>query len=72
MYEIATNTASYRERKISHEDSLAEILNSIEYLITPVSTFKSEVAGLATLEGSYSATMKLRSWIRKHPLNRLI
>jgi len=71
MYELATNTASYREREVSHENSFTEILASIEYLITPLATFKSEIVGLATLEGSYQATMKLRSWIRKHPSNRL-
>ena len=30
MYELATNTASYRERKVSHEDSLVEIVDAIE------------------------------------------
>ena len=72
MYEMATETACYRERNISHEDSLAAIVNAITNLTTPIATFKSDLAGIDALEGSYQATMKLRSWIRKHPLNRLV
>jgi death-on-curing protein len=72
MYELATDTACYRERKVSHEDSLVAIVNAIESLVTPIGTFKSDLAGIAALEVSYQATMKLRSWIRRHPLNRLV
>ena len=72
MYELATNTASYRERKVSHEDSLVEIVDAIEGLITPIATFKRDLASLAALSDSYQVTMNLRAWIRKHPLNRLI
>jgi len=72
MYELATNTASYRERNVSHEDSLSSIVNAITDLITPIAAFKIDLAGVTALEGSYRATMKLRSWIRKHPLNRLV
>ncbi len=72
MYELATNTSSYRERKVSHEDSLVEIVDAIEGLITPIATFKRDLAGLAAISGSYRATMNLRTWIRKHPQNRLI
>ncbi len=72
MYELATNTASYRERNLSHEASLVDIVSSVENLITPIATFKSDLAGVSALEGSYQATMKLRSWIRRHPLNYLV
>jgi death on curing protein len=72
LYELATNTASYRERNVSHADSLTAIINAIADLITPIATFKSDLARVAALEGSYKATMNLRSWIRKHPLNRLV
>jgi death-on-curing protein len=72
MYELATQTACYRERKVSHEDSLSAIVNAIADLITPIAIFKNDLAGVNALEGSYLATMKLRSWIRKHPLNRLV
>jgi death-on-curing protein len=72
MYELATTTASYRERQSSHEEALASINASIVDLITPVRQFKTDVAGIAALQGSYEATMNLRKWIRKHPLNRLL
>jgi death on curing protein len=72
MYELATNTACYRERNVSHEDSLVAIVSAVASLITPIATFKSDLAGIAALGGSYQATMKLRSWIRKHPLNHLV
>jgi death-on-curing protein len=72
MYELATNTASYRERNVSHEDSLAEIVSAIEDWVTPISAFKSDLAGVISLEGSYIAAMKLRTWIRKHPLNKIL
>jgi death on curing protein len=40
MYTLATKTASYRARNLSHEDSLEEIRSTIEYLITPISAFR--------------------------------
>ena len=72
MYELATNTASYRARNVSHEGSIVEIVDAISYLISPHADFKRELASIVGLEGSHEASMKLRSWIRKHPLNRII
>jgi death on curing protein len=72
MYEIAKNTACYREHGQSHDESLAEIVNATADLVTPISSFKDELAGIAALEGSFQATIRLRSWIRKHPLNSLV
>ena len=72
MYELATATASYKERHSSHEATLADIVSSIGDLVTPVAQFKLELSRIASLEGSFHATMKLRSWIRKHPNNELI
>ena len=72
MYGLATQTASYRERGLSHEDSFAMIVNATAELIAPIERFKSELAGIPALGGSVHATMKLRSWIRRHRFNRLI
>jgi death-on-curing protein len=72
MYDLAIATATYRQRGLSHADSLAAIADVTEYLITPISTLKEELAGLPALKGSFQATMKLRSWIRRHRFNRLI
>lgn len=72
MYALATQTASYRARNVSHEKSLKEIWCTIEYLIMPISTFRREVEGVPALQGSFNATVRLRTWIRRHPFNRLI
>lgn len=72
MYEIATNTASYRERKVSHEDSFAAIVDATRDLITPINVFKRDLAGVTALGRSFRATTELRYWIRKHPLNYLV
>jgi len=72
MYTLATQTASYRARNLSHEASLEEIRRTIEYLITPIATFKREVEGVPTLQGSFKVSMRLRTWIRRHRFNRLI
>jgi death on curing protein len=72
MYGLATQTASYRERGLSHEDSFAMIVDATTDLIAPIERFKSELTGIPALGGSFQATMKLRSWIRRHRFNRLI
>lgn len=85
MYELATTTASYRERQSSHEEALAEVADSIADFITPIAQLKGQgatytghggmlraVAGFPALQGSFEATRNLRRWIRKHPFNRLI
>jgi len=72
MYEIATNTACYRERNLSHEASFTAIVNATRGLIIPIAGLKSDLAGIAALQGTFRATMKLRSWIRKHPYNRRV
>ena len=72
LYALATQTASYRARNISHEVSLEMIVTTVSDLITPISTFKREVEGIPSLQGSAKATMHLRMWIRRHRFNRLI
>lgn len=72
MYEIATNTACYRERNVSHAAALEEIENLTTTLIAPLARLKAELAGIDALEGSFESTTALRNWIRKHPLNRLV
>lgn len=72
MYDLARGTARYREQNLSHEESLAQIASSVSDLITPIAQFRRDLAGVSALEGSFEATMKLRSWIRRHSHNRLI
>jgi death-on-curing family protein len=72
MYDLATQTASYRERHLSHEDAMAAVISATTDLVVPIASFKSDLSGVPSLEGSFRAKMKLRSWIRKHGDNRLI
>ena len=72
MYDLATQTASYRERHLSHDGAMATVINETKDLIAPIASFKNDLSGISSLEGSFQATMKLRSWIRKHRDNRLI
>jgi prophage maintenance system killer protein len=72
IYDLATQTASYRERHLSHEDAMAAVISATTDLIVPIASFKSDLSGIPSLEGSFQAKMKLKSWIRKHRDNRLI
>ena len=72
MYDLATQTASYRERHLSHDDAMATVISATADLIAPIASFKSDLSGIRSLEGSFRAKMKLRLWIRKHRHNRLI
>jgi death-on-curing family protein len=72
MHDIATNTAHYRARNISHEESMRAILDATGGLITSIATFKKELTGVRGLDVSIAATISLRRWIRKHPFNRLV
>jgi len=72
MYALATQTASYRALNLSHEGSLEVIASTVKDLITPISTFRREVEGIPALQDSVKATMRLRTWIRRHRFNRLI
>lgn len=72
MYALAVETARYRELGLSHDASLASVVDSISDLITPIAQFKKELAGIEALKDTFRATMNLRAWIRRHPHNSLI
>jgi len=71
MYDLATQTASYRERHLSHDHAMNTVMRATMDLIAPIASFKSDLSGIRSLEGSFQANMKLKSWIRKHRDNRL-
>jgi len=72
MYDLATETASYRERQLSHADAMAAVISVTTDFVVPIASFKSDLSGIPSLAGSFQAKMKLRSWIREHRDNRLI
>jgi death-on-curing family protein len=72
MYGLATRTASYRERHLSHDDALRTVISATRDLIVPIASFKSDLSGIRSLEGSFQAKMKLKSFIRKQRDNRLV
>ena len=72
MYNLATRTASYRERHETHERSLAYLVSSTTELIVPMAQFKADIASVPTLEGTYEAMLRLRTGIRRHRFNHLI
>ncbi len=72
MYDLATQTASYRERHLSHEDAMAAVINARTNFVVPIASFKSDLSGIPSLESLFQAKMKMRLWIRKHRENQLI
>lgn len=74
MYELATRTASYRQRGISHDDSLREIIEALQQFTVPLQTLYriQKREGNDKLSHFYQANMRLRKSVRTHPGNRLI
>lgn len=72
IYELALQVASYKERGLSHEASLAEITSALAGVMIPLSELKKEIGSDSLLRQMYKDCMTVRRRIRKHPLNRLV
>ena len=75
MYELARQTASYRQRGVSHEDSMKEILDSVSEYVISLDLLDQEAlkpaSGIAIKElNAVAVQMRLR--IRANPLNAII
>lgn len=70
MYKLAEQTAKYRERGLSHGESLREILDAQHDLVIPLSALKAEAKKDATLARLYNSVMQARRRIRRSKLNR--
>ena len=66
MYSLAKETASYRERGISHNDILKHIIQVFEQKTLSFRRLR-KTPGAAQL---YRVIRASRHWIRNHPLNR--
>lgn len=71
MYQLAAQTASYRERGRSHEQSLQEILAALNGLIIPLSELRKEAEKDPGVARLYRAVMRTRRSVRRNRLNRL-
>jgi len=53
MYDLATETASYRERQLSHADAMAAVISVTTDFVVPIASFKSDLSGIPSLAGSF-------------------
>ena len=72
IYDLAIKVASYKERAVSNEGSLAEIREALSGVLIPLSALKKEMGSDARLKQMYKDCMKVRLHVRKHPFNRLV
>ncbi len=72
IYVLAIQVASYKERGVSHEESLAEISSALSGVLIPLSTLRKEAGSDTRLQQMYRDCMKVRLQVRKHSLNRLV
>jgi death-on-curing protein len=72
IYDLAIQVASYKERRVSHEESLTEIRAALSGVLIPLSTLKREMGSDSQLQQMYRDCMLVRLRVRKHPLNQLV
>ena len=71
VYEIAKRTASYRERCLSHDDSLSEISNTLRPMVIPLSALKPIWYKGRAQDDFYKHLTQLKQRIRRDKRNRL-
>jgi death-on-curing family protein len=71
VYEIAKRTASYRERGLSHDDSLQEIANFLRPMVIPLSGLKTIWHKGRAQDDFYKLLTQLKHRIRRDKNNRL-
>jgi death-on-curing family protein len=72
VYKLAMQTASYKERGVSHEAAVAEIADALSGVLIPLATLKREMGLDPLLQQMYKDCMKVRLRVRRHPLNHLV
>lgn len=76
MYELAQDTASYRERGVSHHDQLAKITDVLEDFCVELEVLRSVKVSdrdmRRQLTGFYKTQVKIGRSVRRHPANILI
>jgi death-on-curing protein len=72
MYKLAEKTASYRMREISHEDALAEIVDSISGFVVPYESIQAESRTNPVFVKIYDSLVNIQAHIRNDPSNVII
>lgn len=72
MYLLAEETASYRQRGVSHEDALANIVSAIRDNVVSLEELRAEIKVYPQLRKAYGSSVKMRRAVRQDGLNRLI
>jgi len=72
IYELATKTASYNERGITHERSFDEIKTTLNKYVVPLPLLYKEQKKDPKLVGFYKASITLRVSVRRNKHNQLM
>jgi death-on-curing family protein len=72
MYKLAAKTASYRERGLSHQQSMSEILNEIRDLVIPLAELRKATKEDQSIADLYKNVLRARRLVRKLASNQLI
>lgn len=69
MYRLAQKTAAYKQRGLSHEESLREILDSVSKWIVSLPSLRRAGKNDTRIASLYSAVMKTRRRVRSNKYN---
>ena len=72
MYQLAQKTASYKQRGLTHEQSLGEIRDSLAKSAFPLSLFYREQKKDPKLSKLYKAMTSIRRSVRRNQENEII
>lgn len=72
MYNLAERTASYRERGLSHAESMSEILNETREFTIPLAELRLATKKDKRIADLYKHVMRVRRFVRKLDVNQLI
>ncbi len=72
MYQLAQKTASYKQRGLTHEQSLGEIRDTLAKSAFPLSLFYREQKKDPKLSKLYKAMTSIRRSVRRNPENEII
>lgn len=71
LYQLAMETASYKERRVSHQESLERVAGTVERLAVAFAILRSQIREQDWESRSlYDCAMQVRREIRRHKLNR--
>ena len=72
MYELAKQTARYKLRGLTHDESLAEIVDAFQEFTTSFEDIKRQAARNKTVADLYWIVARMRTRIRRDPMNQLM